>query len=181
MKDRDRAALVVSFEARPDGRVVLRATRPDGSSTWQVHEGPRAAFFPFHDLTHLAVETVLGTRDGFYGLLAAGWDIADTGGRGARGPLPPEAVLVEHLVGLLDGERIGGAAPLTAATLQAQLATLVAAGRLAAVPALTDAQLARVREAREMLHEAWARTPMAQSFERRYTRPGASALTWRAT
>src|SRR5688572_21044751 len=96
------SALTVNLVARPDGRAVLRVVRADGSSTWQVHDGPQAAFFPFHDLTHLAVETVLGTRDGFYGLLADGWDIADTGGRGARGPLPPEALLVEHLVGLLD-------------------------------------------------------------------------------
>ena len=172
-------SLTVSLTARADGRVVLRVVRADGSSTWQVHDGPRATFFPFHDLTHLAVETVLQTRDGFYGLLAAGWDIADTGGKGSRGPLPAEAVLVEHLVGLLDGEQLGGAPPLTMAALAAQLASLVAAGRLPLVPRLTDAHLAAIRAARDELHDAWARTPAGTPFARPYMRPRSSGLTGR--
>jgi hypothetical protein len=31
-------------------------------ATWQRHEERNAAYFPFHDVTHLAVESVLGFR-----------------------------------------------------------------------------------------------------------------------
>ena len=170
------AALDVTFTARADGSVVLRVRRADGSATWQVHTGAQAGFFPVHDLGHLAVETVLGTRDGFYGLLAAGWDIDETGGKGARGPLPAETLIVEQVVGLLDRERIGGAQPFTAAELRGQLDALVHDGRLAAAPAITDDALAAVRAEREALLRAWAGTPAGTTFARRYVRPERSRL-----
>jgi hypothetical protein len=37
-------------------------------------------FLCLHDLTHFAVESVHGLRHGFFGLVADGWDIADTEG-----------------------------------------------------------------------------------------------------
>src|SRR6185312_8705387 len=86
---------------------LLRCTRADGSVTWQK-QGRHAGHFALHDLTHYSVETVLGYRQGFFGLVAAGWDIEDTTGKGARGALPPEAVEVERIVGLFDSERAGG-------------------------------------------------------------------------
>jgi hypothetical protein len=61
-----------------------------------------------HDLTHFAVETVLRYRRGFFGLIAEGWDIEDTTGKGKRGPLPPEATEVEAMVGVFDSERACG-------------------------------------------------------------------------
>lgn len=148
--------LRVQLTKRADGGAVLRCERADGSATWQRQDGPRARFFPFHDLTHLAVETTLGFRRGFYGLLADGWEIADTEGKGARGRLPAEAILVEHVVGLFDRERAGGAAPLSAAEFNAQLEQLVATGRLAAAPAFTEAQLTAVRDRIDALHGDWA-------------------------
>jgi hypothetical protein len=146
-----RPELRVQLTKRPDGGAVLRCVRADGSATWQRQEGARAMFFPFHDLTHYAVETTLGFRAGFYGLIADGWDIDDTGGKGRRGRLPAEAVLVEHVVGLLDRERVGGAAPLSADEFRAQLA---AAGQ--APPSLDDARLAATRARMDGLHDAWA-------------------------
>ena len=149
-------ALRIELAAGADGGAVLRCVRADGSVTWQRHEGPRARFFPLHDLTHLAVESALGARQGFFGLVAAGWDIADTTGRGARGPLPDEALAVEQLVGLLDTERATGAA-WTADEVNAQAAAYAAAhGRPAPRP-LTDADLARVRAERDALHARWHR------------------------
>jgi hypothetical protein len=47
----------------------------------------------------LRLETELGFGRGFFGLIAEGWEIEDTTGKGARGPLPDEAKLVEHIVG----------------------------------------------------------------------------------
>jgi len=150
----------VQLTKRPDGGVVLRCVRADGSATWQRHEGPRAAFFPFHDLTHLAVESTLGFARGFYGLVADGWDLDDTGGKGRRGRLPAEAVLVEHLVGLLDRERVGGAPPLSAAELRAQLET---AGQ--SPPPLTDAELDAARARVAELHDAWAALPAGATLD----------------
>ena len=42
---------------------------------------------------------------GFYGLIASGWSIEDSNGKGVPGALPPEAGEVEVLVGLFDTER----------------------------------------------------------------------------
>jgi hypothetical protein len=67
-----------------------------------------AAHFALHDLTHYAVETALGYRRGFFGLIAEGWDIEETTGETPRGSLPPEALEVERIVGLLDSERASG-------------------------------------------------------------------------
>src|SRR5687768_13321726 len=86
----------------------MRCTRDDGSTEWQRHTGARAVFFAHHDLTHLAVERTLGLREGFFGLIAAGWTIADTEGSGARGALPAGSVLVENLVGLFGQEQATG-------------------------------------------------------------------------
>lgn len=153
--------------------MVLSARRADGTVTWQVHEGPRAMFFPLHDLTHLAVERALGTRDGFFGLIAAGWDIADTGGKGARGPLPAEAGWVERVVGLMDRDGIGGAAPLTAADINAILDT--AAGGTGPAPHVTATRLEAIRQERSALHAGWADTPAGKPYRLVYQRPAVSA------
>ena len=81
----------VQITKKADGSGVLRCVRDDGSVTWQKQTDRHAAYFALHDLTHFAVETTLGFRRGFFGLIAEGWDIEDTSGKGARGSLPPEA------------------------------------------------------------------------------------------
>ena len=167
--------LEITFHARADGNVVLRCVRADGSTTWQRQSGPRARFFPLHDLTHFAVETELGARDGFFGLIEAGWDIADTDGKGARGRLPPEAVLVEHLVGLLSQERMGGSDLLTAGDVHELLAPRIASGDLPR-PRLDDAKLVRARERRDALHSAWGACPTDTPFRLAYRRPPVSEL-----
>ena len=167
--------LGITFRTRPDGVVVMHCARADGTATWQRQHGPRAAFFPMHDLTHFAVETVLGARDAFFGLIAAGWDIGETDGKGARGPLPPEAVLVEHLVGVVSQDRLGGSAPLTAAELEEMLSPLVARGELPRAR-VTDGGLARARAERDRLQDAWARCPTDTPFTLDYHRPARSTL-----
>ena len=140
-----RNALRIESTRRADGSVVLRCTREDGSVTWQKHEGAQAQFFAFHDLTHFAVETTLGIRNGFYGLIADGWDIADTSGKGNRGPLPSDAMLVEHLVALFSRRFVD------ANDFNAQLAMV-----MSDAPTLTDAQIAAVRARIEELHVTFA-------------------------
>lgn len=143
----------VELVRRADGRTTLRCTRADGSVTWQTRRTEHAAFFALHDLTHYAVETELGFREGFFGLVARGWEIDDTTGKGRRGPLPPEALVVEQLVGALDRERTSPTA-WPASEFRALLAP--AASRPGApVPDVTDDALARVRTRVGELAERW--------------------------
>lgn len=101
--------LHIEILKRPDGAGVLRCTRKDGSITWQKQR-KHAAHFALHDLTHYSVESVLGYRRGFFGLIAEGWDVDDTTGKGSHGSLPAEALEVEKIVGLFDAERASGIA-----------------------------------------------------------------------
>jgi hypothetical protein len=101
--------LNVQIVKRADGGGVLRCMRADGSVTWQKQKTQHAAHFALHDLTHFAVESTLGYRRGFFGLIAEGWEIEDTTGKGSRGALPPEAGEVELIVGMFDMERASGA------------------------------------------------------------------------
>ncbi len=97
----------IEIVKQADGSGVLRCTREDGTVAWQK-QSKHAAHFALHALTHYAVEAVFGFQHGFFGLLAAGWEVEDTTGKGARGRLPSEAVEVERIVGLFDTERGSG-------------------------------------------------------------------------
>lgn len=156
--------LVIRIGKRGDGRAVLRCERADGTVTWQRQDGPRAEFFPYHDLTHYAVETVLGLRRGFFGLVAEGWDIAETEGQRARGPLPAEAILAEHIVGWLDAER-ASRATWGASELNEYLAQRLGSGALASRGAITDAELVRVRSLAGELQRRWADLPPDASLD----------------
>lgn len=51
----------------PVAQDVLTCIRANGSRTWtKLH-----AAFPIHDMTHYAVETEIGAKDGFFGLRRA--------------------------------------------------------------------------------------------------------------
>ena len=102
------------------------------------------------------METVLGFRRGFYGLIADGWDIPDTTGKGKRGKLPSESILVEHVVGLLDRERVGSSSALSAAEFNSQIAEFVANDHLEAPRTFSEVELAAVRQRIEDLQREWA-------------------------
>jgi hypothetical protein len=161
--------LRVRMKKRADGGAVLQCDRPDGSTTWQRQDGKLALFFPYHDLTHLAVETVLGFRRGFYGLIAEGWDIVDTTGKGARGPLPEEAILVEHLVGLFDSERLGGSG-LPAEEFNEQMAQICGSRGMAPPREFGDEELKVVRARRDMLHDRWRALQRDRALDLSFTR-----------
>ncbi|HLW75354.1 MAG TPA: hypothetical protein VKS01_00190 [Bryobacteraceae bacterium] len=97
----------IEIVKRADGEGVLRCTRDDGTVAWQKQR-KHASHFALHDMTHFSVETVLGYRLAFFGLIAEGWEIEETEGNSERGALPPEAIEVEKIVGLFDAERAGG-------------------------------------------------------------------------
>ncbi|MEX2154510.1 MAG: hypothetical protein WD825_14305 [Gemmatimonadaceae bacterium] len=156
---------------RTDGGAVLKCIRADGTETWQKQEGKSAAFFPLHDLTHYAVETELGVSGAFYGLIADGWPLEDTTGKGARGALPPEALFVENVVGTLDSERAGGAR-WTAEEFNKSIARHAANGGRPVPRRLSDDELARIRKRRAELFERWRELSAGQTLELSFL-PGA--------
>ncbi len=161
-----RGDLRIEIVKRTDGGSVLRCTRADGSVTWQRLAGAQAGFFPMHDLTHYAVESVLGTTHSFFGLVAQGWDIEDTTGMGKRGPLGPEAFLVERLVGLMDIERATGSI-WDAQTFASQIE--MASPDLAPLARrLTDAQLAAIKALRAELFMRWTGIPAGDALSLRF-------------
>ena len=139
---------------RADGSSVLKCIRADGSETWQKQQGAHAAFFPLHDLTHFAVETELAIRHAFFGVLADGWTIEETGQRGVAARLPPDALFVEQVVGTLDVERASGMR-WTADEFNDALERKARADGRPAPRRLTDDDLARVRKRRAELFEQW--------------------------
>jgi hypothetical protein len=166
------AAMTIRFKKNRDGSVAFTCARPDGTATWQRNEGGNAHFFAYHDLTHYAVETELGHQRGFFGLVAEGWDLADFGSPWPRGPIPADADPSELIVGFLDGERAMGQA-LTGAQLAEQTATFFASrGIDADPPALTDADLARIRARRAELFARWQALPPGETLELEFALSG---------
>jgi hypothetical protein len=156
--------LILQFTKRTDGSALLRCVRDDGSETWQKQQGDHATFFPLHDLTHYAVETELGFGRGFYGLIAAGWDIEETTGKTARGPLPDEAIEVEYIVSALAAERASGA--VSPAEEFNQLAkTFAGTKRLSEPRPLTEADLIRVRSRMDELFLRWRTLAPGETLE----------------
>lgn len=156
--------MLIEFTKRADGRTVLRCVRADGSVTWQRNDDQNARFFPLHDLTHYAVETELGFSRAFYGLIAEGWDIEDTTGKTARGPLPNEALEAEYIVSAFSAERAGGAVA-TAGEFNELAATFASAKGMPQPQPLTDEDLAKVRSRFDELAVKWRSLPTGATLE----------------
>ena len=161
-----RRVLKIQITKRGDGSGLLKCVRADGSVAWQKQER-HAVFFALHDLTHFAVESTLGFRRGFYGLIAEGWEVEDTTGKGAHGRLPDEAGEVEYLVGSLDAERAGGAT-WTADEFNEHAAIYAASSGRAQPRRLTDEDLARVRARRKALFREWSELAPGGALEMEY-------------
>src|SRR5437762_1814105 len=158
-------ALTIRIKKNRDGSAALSCTRADGSVTWQRQQGGQAAFFPRHDLSHYAVETVLGHRRGFYGLIAEGWDFTDFGAPWPRGPIPADADPSELIVGLMDAQRSYGA-EWTAAEMTEQAAQFCTGfGAAGFSLALTNEQLARIRARMRELFAQWDAVAPGETLE----------------
>lgn len=162
--------LVIRIKKNRDGTAALSCTRADGSTTWQKQHGQQARFFPRHDLTHYAVETVLGFRRGFYGLVAEGWDMGDFGTPWPRGKLPADAEPAELVVGFLDVERASGVRA-TADDFNEKARLYYEQHGLPGKYELTDNQLTQIRAARAALFEKWDAVPEGEALELPYDRP----------
>jgi hypothetical protein len=169
------ADLIIRIKKKTDGSAALSCLRPDGSTTWQRQEGQLGRFFPLHDLTHYAVESVMGFQRAFYGLVAEGWDLSDFGTVESRGKIPDEAGLAESVVGLFDLERMTGERG-NAEQMNEQLRTARADRGLSTTLSITDEQIARIRELRAELFDRWKTVPPGEALELSFHRAAESAV-----
>jgi hypothetical protein len=165
--------LIIRIKKKRDGSAALSCHRPDGSVTWQRQDGNQGRFFPLHDLTHYAVETVLSHPRGFWGLVAEGWSLTDFGNPWPRGPLPVAALASELIVGFLDRERAGGV-EWSAADFNEGAATYYAQHGMKGSCVISDDELDRIRAHRRELFARWGALPAGQTLELRFT--GAAAV-----
>jgi hypothetical protein len=156
--------LLLRWTKKMDGTVVFRCLRADGTSMWQRQKDE---FFVHHDLSHYAIETTLGLRRAFYGLIASGWNVTDFGKPWPRGPIPadamPEAGLAECLAGTLDLERANGEVA-TAASLNVWIGPWFERGGLA-FQRLSQDEWSAVRDRVNELHCWWKALPPCEDLE----------------
>jgi hypothetical protein len=167
--------LLIQIKKKSDGSAALTCVRRDGSVTWQRQEGGRGRFFPIHDLTHYAVETVLGHRRGFYGLVADGWDLSDFGAPWPKGRLPADLDPSELIVGFLDTERAGGV-EWSATEFNAGVAKYYAQHRLAGTCLVTDEQLKQIRALLREVISRWQALPAGETLELSFERSSFSSM-----
>jgi hypothetical protein len=161
--------MLIRLKKGKDGPHTLVCVRSDGTQTMQHHP---AEFFPVHDLAHVAVESVLRHRRGFYGLLEEGWDIKDFGTPWPRGKPPADADPTELIVGAFDLER-GTGVRVTADDLNATMASYYAQHAPGMpVPAVAEAELVAIRARIKDLHSRWYGLAPGQTMELHFT-PGA--------
>jgi hypothetical protein len=110
------------------------------------------------------VETVLRHSSGFYGLVAAGWDLADFGTPWPRGPLPKDANISEIIVGFFDRERASGQMG-SAEEINDELAQFSDENGLPVPVELTEDDLSRVRKRRGELFLQWDAVRPGDSLE----------------
>jgi hypothetical protein len=169
------ADLLIRIKKKTDGSAALSCVRPDGSTTWQRQEGQLGRIFPLHDLTHYAVETVLGFQRAFYGLVAEGWDLSDFGTGGSRGKIPDEAGLAETIVGFFDLERMTGERG-TAEEMNERVQSVRADRGLPSVQLqVTEEQVGRIRQLRAELFDRWKAVPPGEALELSFHRVANSA------
>jgi hypothetical protein len=167
--------LIIRLKKKSDGSSALSCVRADGSTTWQRQEGQLGRFFPLHDLTHFAVESVLGWRRGFYGLLAAGWDITDFGKGGSKGRVPTDAAIAEAIVGFFDLERATGERG-SADELNWKIDAYCEEHGLPRLSdPVTDEQVGRIRALRADLFAKWHAVPAGEVLELSFDRETTSA------
>ncbi len=132
---------------------VLTCVRDDKTVT--TFTAPNATeFFVLHDLTHYAVETVLGYKYAFYGIVSEGRDIQDFGtqhGRKDERPYTPQAGYAEHIVGLIQNSSWG---ELTFPSFREML-KLVYSRANAVPPQVTETQFRDITVLMRSLIQQW--------------------------
>ncbi len=149
-------ALHIELKKISAERSSLACRRPDGTATWSRLD----SFYPLHDLAHFAVESELGLRRGFFGLIADGWQLDNFAERGFAARLPAESFLAENLVGTI--ERLGD--DLSPPEFATALTNSLAAQNLPPFRVLSADELARIRATRAALIARWRALPVGETL-----------------
>jgi hypothetical protein len=150
---------------------LVSVTRDDGTQVsfeWPEHPG-----LP-HDLVHLVVESELGMRHAFWGLVHDGVDVvrineaearARRGGRASEidGRSLAELYVAEAVVSVFASEGFAGA--IDSAMRREMISQSSASFGISDVPAIDDEVAARIRARIAELGARWARTERGESLE----------------
>lgn len=152
----------IRFTRLTNERHALEIVRKDGSSE-RVELETKSLWL--HDLTHFAVESEAGIRDGFWGLLASGKTLSemnDRTGKGIEGYAGRMAT-VEMLVGAISGALSGVPLESVAGNIKGYFESVGSAG---SVPGwLTSEYVGRVHGRMRELVGHWNGTPFGSTME----------------
>jgi hypothetical protein len=152
------------LKKRADAAAQLVLVRDDGSFTAGAI-GPHAGYGPAHDLAHYVVESTLGLGEGFLGLVASGWEIADFEVKGAAAQLPPEALFAESASGQISSEHMMAQASSAEDFNWSMRATLERGGHAGyAAPEIDAETLAGIRSKLLELHLEWYALPPGETL-----------------
>jgi hypothetical protein len=107
---------------------------------------------------------MLRLEEGFFGLVASGWDVTDFGSPWPRGGLPPQANVTELIVSFFDLERAGGDRT-TAEEINRKVAEYCAEKELPAQVPITEEHVAEVRRKRAEVFAKWESIPPGDAIE----------------
>jgi len=150
--------LSLRFHRRADADAQLVLVREDGTHT-AGRIGPGDGYGPVHDLAHYVVERALALSEGFLGLVASGWEIADFEVKGTARRLPDDAVLAEVMAGELSREEMMGQYAGAEDVAWGVAAYLRQARPDFPVPPITAELLAAMRGELVSLRERWTDVP----------------------
>jgi hypothetical protein len=154
--------LIVTRRGRTDKYDDLRCLRRDGSATGCAM--PRQGILP-HDLVHYVVESTLGWRHAFYGMIAAGIDIGPAMEQAhdpGNADLADQAIHAEAVVESLQAQLWSGA--FDAALFDEGVRTVCTA-RGRSVPALPADAGRRLFDAALELDARWRQVPWHGTLE----------------
>jgi hypothetical protein len=140
---------------------TLICVREDGSSTWW----PLSPHFAEHDMLHYLVETTLGLKEAFFGLIAGGRDIDSFGTRdGQKDTYTTEEGNAELIVGLLQVEMRSNTAPNNTEFLE-MLALTCKNKNWPNPENISAEQLDSIREKMHDLRKQWRSLPAGECIE----------------
>ncbi|MCK6445737.1 MAG: hypothetical protein L6Q99_05035 [Planctomycetes bacterium] len=140
----------VRFKKATDGKHSLACERTDGSQTW-AHVHPAIVT---HDFVHWALETTLGLKRGFWGLIASGMDLRSFMEPGATKMLPEEAAWTEFAVGSIWRDS-WGQSPLDADGVIEELALRAEQHGWKTQRSISEVDLERIRAKIAELNGRW--------------------------
>ena len=161
--------LTLRFHRRPDTDAQLLLVREDGTFSAGAI-GPAGGYGAVHDLAHYVVEHTLGLAEGFLGLVASGWEIADFEVKGTARRLPLDAMLAEMMAGELSREEMLGQ-PSSAEDFAWGVEAWLKQARpnQAPPPPVSPDTLAAMRAELAALRERWRAVPPGASLELSFT------------